>query len=271
MLPNGQSLVTKGLLKETEQMNKDAKELEGEISKRPNPKSPTTKPFRDQTSKDYNPFKKNTNKFIEAALDSKNLLESEKENLNEELINNYNENNIDNMIENTTQETMCPTSPLCNTYSNLNVSDFGYLKNDENTIVGSYVNGTETSPSVINNYIHNDQTGTYNGTIYGTLSGNNIGTSTTEGTIQLNMDFGDKSFDGNMVIYNGNWQVNIADGSISAKGFSSETLSGTAGSDTITFGNIDGNYYGSSAEAAAGTFKVLTDTQQVVGVFGSKK
>jgi hypothetical protein len=250
MLQNGQNIVSKGPLKETKQMNKEAKELESEA--------------QNNTTASSNINLEEVLTEIDA------LTNNENEDKTQKSIISSN-NALDKLIESTTKDTICPSSSLCTSYTSYNITDFGYLKNDSGTIVDSYIQGTETSPSVINNYIHTNQTGTYNGTIYGEQSGTNIGTSTTEGTIQLNMDFGDKSFNGNMVIYNGNWQVSIADGSITAKGFSSDTLSGTAGSDAITSGNINGQYYGSDAAAAAGTFKVSTDTQQVIGVFGSTK
>ena len=178
---------------------------------------------------------------------------------------------VDEIISTITKETMCPTANICATYSSYGVTDFGYLKNDTDTVIGSYIEGTETSSHVIEEYISNGQTSTYNGTIYGLYSGTNIGSSTTEGTIQLNMDFGTSTFDGNMLIYNGNWQVNIVDGTLNSTGFLSDNLSGTGNGAAITSGKLNGNYYGTDADAAAGTFNVSTGEEQVIGVFGSTK
>jgi len=255
MLQNGQHLLSKGALKETEQINRDAKELKSITSKKKEKKKSSAESIDTAD--------------VESGVNS--LTEDAKEDVNEDIITNQanelNETSTDEFNEtlnNITRESMCPTSLLCTTYDSY-ISDFGYLKNDAGSIIGSYVEGTETPSGIIQSYISQNQLGSYSGNVNGLING----TINTGGEINLNFDFGSSSFDGDIILYTDNWEAEIV-GSLSASGFSSTSISDASGTNvTGISGELKGKFYGQNAEAVGGTFNLNAGTDQVIGVFGA--
>ena len=69
--------------------------------------------------------------------------------------------------------------------------------------IATYLTGITTPSAVIDQYITNNQTASYIGSIASFANG-----VATDGTINLNMNFGTKNFTGNINVGE-NWKANI--------------------------------------------------------------
>jgi len=180
----------------------------------------------------------------------------------------------DKVLDEVTKNLMCSTTP-CNLYSKY--VDYGYtgtISGGVYTKTGTYVNGRLTKESKIQEYIDSlitaEQTAQYTGGVAAFLSESG---TTSNGTINLDMDFKNQSFTGDILIHTGNWKADITDGSIQTSGFSSTSIESASGSSISGIsGSIDGKFLGPNAEAVGGTFNLnSTSNGTAIGSFGGKQ
>jgi len=260
MLQNGQHTLNKGALIETQKMNQDAKELKSASTKKKEKKKSSASDIETPD--------------VESEVNS--LTEDAKEDVNENIITSQaneldktNEldksNELDQTLNNITRHTMCPTSSLCASYESYNITDFGYRKDNTGTILSTYVNGTTTATTTVQEYIDLGQIGTYTGNIDGLKNG----IDSIYGTISLEMDFGLQNFSGDININTDTWAADI-EGSLDTEGFSSTSITST-GTNVISSGSVSGKFYdaGVGAEAVAGTIKLNSGSDQIIGAFGA--
>ena len=206
------------------------------------------------------------------------------------------ENSVNDTIKNADDEKKSPSEtfitpkqpPLTNPNENLlteyhpnqaqitladdNYMSFGYWQNsdmspDSMWIVGKNLTDPDT---IIDNYIKRDITATYNGVVKGIEDGK-IG----EGSINLNINFGSQSINGDMDFKTSGgskWSMDIAgDQSVYANGFEANLKdSGDSEVKNIT-GTLDGNFFGKGAEAVGGYFDAVGNGKKVDGVFEGVK
>ena len=171
--------------------------------------------------------------------------------------------NIEDEIEQITNKLMNDSS---DTYMN-----FGYTQTIENDILtntNTYITGDITPSEIIESYISNSNSANYSGEVSSLVDGVSSG-----GTINLDMNFGTQNVTGDININQGNWQANINSGSLNPYGFNSDDISSGVNSDVqdIT-GNLDGKFYGPTADSVGGTFNLNSNTAgSVNGVFGGSK
>lgn len=174
---------------------------------------------------------------------------------------------LDTILDEITKKSMCQGRSVCDSFNQY--LDFGYILNNENVEIGTYVNGAITPSQIIASYISNNQIGNYSGEIAALVNGVSSG-----GTINLDMNFGTKNFTGNIKVTQGDWQANISGGQLNPNGFNTTQISSITNSgkvDDIT-GNLTGKYYGPNAEAVGGVFNLNSNTKgSVSGVFGGSK
>lgn len=153
------------------------------------------------------------------------------------------------------------------TYENTNIFEYGYIL-DGSSKTATYITGLTTPSEVIEQYIINQQVATYSGDIASFVNG-----VASNGTINLNMNFGTKTLTGNIDIEQGNWKANINSGTISSYGFNSSSISSATGSSvTDIAGSLNGKYYGPTASSVGGTLSLTSSKAGTVnGVFGGKK
>jgi hypothetical protein len=146
--------------------------------------------------------------------------------------------------------------------------EFGYIANaDTSEILSAYLTGDLTPSALIDSYILNNQSASYSGALRAFVDG-----VSSEGTINLNIDYGQQTLSGDITVTQGNWQADITSGTVSPYGFSSSNIVSGDGSDVENIsGNIDGKYYGPNAENIGGTFQLNSDSSSVNGVFGGAK
>lgn len=152
------------------------------------------------------------------------------------------------------------------TYNGTNLLEYGYIFNSLEQKIATYLTGITTPSAVIDQYITNNQTASYIGSIASFANG-----VATDGTINLNMNFGTKNFTGNINVGE-NWKANINSGTISSYGFNTTNISTASDSaiQNIT-GSLAGKYYGSTASSVGGTLKLNSGSNSINGVFGAKK
>lgn len=152
------------------------------------------------------------------------------------------------------------------TYNGTNLLEYGYIFNSLEQKIATYLTGITTPSAVIDQYITNNQTASYIGSIASFANG-----VATDGTINLNMNFGTKNFTGNINVGE-NWKANINSGTISSYGFNTTNISTASDSaiQNIT-GSLAGKYYGSTASSVGGTLKLNSGSNSVNGVFGGNK
>ena len=151
------------------------------------------------------------------------------------------------------------------TYYNTNILEYGYIvENTQKT--ATYITGIPTPSVVVEQYILTQQTANYSGNVASFVNG-----IATNGTINLNMNFGNKNFTGAINVGD-NWKANINSGTISPYGFNTTNISAASGSSiqNIT-GSLVGKYYGPTASSVGGTFNLSSGSNSVNGVFGGAK
>lgn len=140
-----------------------------------------------------------------------------------------------------------------------------------------YVQGTKTLTLYLDN-LRNDTTtttATYKGSVIGEVTGNDtiLENSNNQVNLNFNLGGGKNSFDGyiNFDTESGQqWKSNIT-GDTSGNGFTSQSVSGIGNDRAITSGNVDGSFYKSEAQEAAGTFELNAGESTAIGVFKANK
>lgn len=152
------------------------------------------------------------------------------------------------------------------TYNGTSLLEYGYIVQN-NMPTSTYLTGITTPSIVIEQYILNNQTASYNGNIASFSNG-----VSANGTISLDMNFGTKNFTGNINIGNNNWNANIASGTISSYGFNTTNISTgvNSGMQNIS-GSLNGKFYGPTASSVGGTINLSSGNNTVNGVFGGNK
>lgn len=186
-----------------------------------------------------------------------------------DLVDKVEKDNASNLPEDTyTYETMCKSegSITCDHYANF---DYGYkFKNNDLDTVYS-VQKVITDTTVIDDYITDMQSASYDGKVAALVNG----TTKASGTIHFDFSFygGGSTFSGNTTINNvaGNTWTATFNGNADNNSFSTTGISGSTDNGSIT-GNIYGSYYGIHGESVGG-FLGLSDTVDTVsGVFGAQ-
>ncbi len=156
---------------------------------------------------------------------------------------------------------------------------YGYWVNPNEDYVrfATFIDGetNTTTSNVISDYI-DGTTGdgslqaTYNGGVASIVTNSSGEQTSTEGTIDLNIDFRNQDLTGNINLDN-NWHAYINSGDVTTAGFSStDLINGNNTNDTISSGSLNGNYYGDDAQSVGGTFTLTSiNEQEAQGVFGA--
>ena len=150
----------------------------------------------------------------------------------------------------------------------LSYMEFGYWASDATdsvaTATGPYLAGFETPSVTIEDYITQGSSATYSGNVKALV---NFETQVS-GTIDLNINFGAKNMTGNINITD--WESTINSGVVSSGGYSSSDITGATSG--VTSGNLDGYFFGDSAQETGGSFELVKDTgDSAVGVYGATK
>ncbi len=129
------------------------------------------------------------------------------------------------------------------------------------TAIADYIDGTTGDGSL---------QATYNGGVASIVTNSSGEQTSTEGTIDLNIDFRNQDLTGNINLDN-NWHAYINSGDVTTAGFSStDLINGNNTNDTISSGSLNGNYYGDDAQSVGGTFTLnSTSNGNIEGVFGA--
>ena len=150
--------------------------------------------------------------------------------------------------------------------------ELGYWETSAGTAVYPYISGVVTSSNFVDKMIKNSSTATYSGGLSSIVTGADGVKTSSSGSVNLDFDFSKQNFAGNVNVTEGDFKADIA-GSVHKYGFDSTTVSTAVGSTaTEISGNLNGQFYGSSAEAAGGTFNLnSSNAGSVSGVFGINK
>ncbi|MCK5295052.1 MAG: transferrin-binding protein-like solute binding protein, partial [Arcobacteraceae bacterium] len=156
--------------------------------------------------------------------------------------------------------------------------EYGYWKESvESDPIALYASVDLTPSSIIDGYINQTSNkASYSGGISAIVTDLSGATTSSDGSVTLNIDFSNQTLDGRLKVTNGNWQATIR-GAVNKDGFSSLNISGSSGGSNIS-GNMEGKFAGSNGDSVGGTFSLtklidLTHTTvgSVTGVFGAKK
>ncbi len=140
-------------------------------------------------------------------------------------------------------------------------------------------NATPTNVSILDDFRNATSTvnATYNGQVSGTT--NTGGDILVDGNNAVQVNFtlgnGQNTMDGTAkfnTTLNQAWDTAFS-GTTSGNSFSSTSVSGNVdGSDAITSGSVDGNFYGTNTEAVGGTFDINTNNgKNATGTFKATK
>lgn len=147
--------------------------------------------------------------------------------------------------------------------------EFGYALNVPEVLssaYGIYITGDITPTEVIDSYISQGTTASYSGAISSLVNG-----AAADGTINLNVNFGGKTFSGNLNIPQGGWQANINNGTLTPTGISATDITGSSSYGTIDSGSLNGKFYGPSATSVGGTINLQSGSNSASGVFGASQ
>ncbi|MCX6075515.1 MAG: transferrin-binding protein-like solute binding protein [Campylobacterales bacterium] len=139
----------------------------------------------------------------------------------------------------------------------------------------SYISGVVTSSDYVNQMIANANiytpTATYIGEISSIVTNNGIPT-VSGGDVTLVFDFFHKNFAGTLIVNEGNFK-SVITGDVHKYGFDSMSVTkATDSAANITSGNLNGQFYGTTAQAAGGKFNLnSSNAGSVSGVFGAAK
>ena len=160
------------------------------------------------------------------------------------------------------------------TYENRTILEFGYILNTSGTKISTYSVGELTPTVVIDQYISNQNTATYTGSVAALITDLSGATSSSGGSVTLNMDFGQQNLTGQINVTQGNWQASINNGAITNTGFTSTDISSAAASSVsdITGAITKGKFYGPDVQNVGGDFNLNSSTAgSVNGSFGGGK
>ena len=147
--------------------------------------------------------------------------------------------------------------------------EFGHalnLENDLSSAYGVYITGDVTPTEVIESYMSSGATAQYSGEISSLVNG-----VASTGTINVNVNFGAKTFSGNINIPKGDWQANINNGSLTPNSLSATNITGSSSYGTIDSGALNGKFYGPSANNIGGTLNLKSGSNSASGAFGAEK
>ncbi|QSZ40862.1 hypothetical protein GJV85_01595 [Sulfurimonas aquatica] len=149
--------------------------------------------------------------------------------------------------------------------------EYGYWE-EAGAPLYTYLTGVVTSSDTIDQMIRSSASATYNGglsSIVTTLDGNKVASG---GSVTLDVDFINKSFSGNVNVEEGGFGANVA-GDVHKYGFDTTSVTTAVGSDaTNVGGSLNGQFYGTNAEAAGGKFNLTSDNAgSVNGLFGATR
>lgn len=141
-----------------------------------------------------------------------------------------------------------------------------------------FVVGTQTDVQILDD-IRNATTTTsasYNGQVTGTVNGSDAIKVDSTNQVQVNFELGggQNTMDGSIGFKTQSGQTwdSSFSGSTSGNSFSATSISGgTNGQKNLTSGAVDGNFYGTDAQAVGGTFQLSTDQDTATGVFKATK
>jgi hypothetical protein len=147
---------------------------------------------------------------------------------------------------------------------------FWEYKGDNEKRNFSWISGTKTAEDKIQNLIDNKQKATYNGKVYGTVITNKAmeQIDSANSKVNMNFDFGSQNVDGSMEFksVNTNWKVGFDKGTVNKSGFGINQFT------SEHTGNIEGNYYGSDAQAVGGAMNIKDSSNNIaVGSFSATK
>jgi hypothetical protein len=150
--------------------------------------------------------------------------------------------------------------------------EYGYWNNGSAPVF-SYISGVVTSSDFVDQMIRNDSAATYSGGLSSIVTDPSGAKIISSGTVNLDFNFANQSFAGNVNVTEGNFQADIA-GNVHKYGFDAASVTKTANSTgaNVTGGNLNGQFYGTNADAAGGRFNLnSSDAGSVSGVFGTTK
>ena len=150
----------------------------------------------------------------------------------------------------------------------LSYMEFGYWATDASnpvtTAVGPYLAGFETPDVTIEDYITVGATSTYSGDAHAIINE----TTQVDGTVTVTINFGAQSVTGNINITD--WESTINSGTVTTGGYSSDDITGSTSG--VTSGNLEGYFFGDTAQETGGSFELNKDTgDSAVGVYGATK
>jgi len=151
--------------------------------------------------------------------------------------------------------------------------EYGYWESvDTGAAVYTYLSGMLTSSETVDQMIGLAPTATYTGGLSAIVTDPNGATIASDGSVVLDFDFVNQSFAGNINVTQGGFSADVA-GNVHKYGFDTTSVT-TATSSTATniAGDLSGQFYGTNAEAAGGSFNLTSDNVgSVNGVFGVAK
>ncbi|WP_457597365.1 FecR domain-containing protein [Hydrogenimonas sp.] len=151
--------------------------------------------------------------------------------------------------------------------------DFGYWTDADRKVTDTYLDATEadrTPASTIDDYIVRRVTGRYEGSVVAITPNGH-----SDGTVGLDIDFGNRSFTGTMG-FGGQggvqrWEMEMS-GTVDNQGIKADTFQTTENSDARNIrGNFQGKFYGPNAESVGGSFDLQSDSGRAKGHFGAAK
>ncbi|MEA2049740.1 MAG: FecR domain-containing protein [Campylobacterota bacterium] len=143
-----------------------------------------------------------------------------------------------------------------------------------------WVSGQKTDVKVLNELRDASKSvkNPYNGQVMGTVNGTDDIKMDSTNQVQIDVELGDgkNSVDGTIVFETKAGQTWNSEFSGTTEGttFQEDTLSGKGGqggTNTITSGSVDGQFYGQNAEAVGGTFDLQAGKDRATGVFKATK
>jgi hypothetical protein len=172
---------------------------------------------------------------------------------------------------------------IIDTYKNTNSDsylEYGYWATHSSDITKrteSYLSGVPSVNEMVDDYIARKVVANYNGNIASFVTNNGVSTS-SDGTINLQIDFDQKNITGNLNVINGDWKATINNGTLSKNTntntyeITSTNIATSGGSVADISGNLEGKFFGENLDSVGGKFQLNSNNNGIVnGVFGAKK
>jgi hypothetical protein len=144
----------------------------------------------------------------------------------------------------------------------------------------TYLNGITSTNDMVDDYVNREVTASYySGNIASFVTTTAGTTNSSDGTINLNINFDNQSFKGAINIVQDNWKAVIKSGTLSKnidtnkyQISSTDLTSGTSSSVKDITGSVNGKFFGANLDSIGGKFQLnSTSNGTVNGVFGAKK